>query len=134
MTKKSHPVKIWERFNTTGAIIYSGEFIGSLFKLSQCDPYKNFVLMLCSVFAWINCPLYLFISSAKIAQSVKQWVRKQKTNMHSYRCTGSNPTELLCFATHIIFNSCTAVKLTVSSWLIIMEIQHRFLKHKLTVR
>ena len=34
LTKISYPVKIWERLNTTGATIYSKEFIGSLFELS----------------------------------------------------------------------------------------------------
>ena len=49
LTKTSYPVKIWERFNKLGAIIYSRELIGSLFELSKCA--KNVVLMLCSVFA-----------------------------------------------------------------------------------
>ena len=91
--------------------------------------------MLCSVFAWIICPLFLIISSVKIAQTVKQWIRKRSNNIHKYRYTGSNPTRLLCFAIHnIIFHYCTAVQLTVSSWLIIMDIQHRFLNHTLTIR
>ena len=46
------------------------------------------------------CPGY----SRRIAQSVEQWTRKQRNNIQSLRCTGSNPTGLLCFATHnIIF-------------------------------
>ena len=46
LTKISYPVKIWERFNTMGAIIYSGEFIGSLFEF-----YAINLSVLCSCFA-----------------------------------------------------------------------------------
>ena len=38
--------------------------------------------MLCSVFAWINCPYILYISSAKLELWVEQWTRKQMNNMH----------------------------------------------------
>ena len=51
LSKISFPVKIWEQFNTMGALNYSREFIGSLFELSLYDGSKSFVLMLCSVVA-----------------------------------------------------------------------------------
>ena len=34
LTKTSFTVKIWEQFNQMGAIIYTRQFIGSLFELS----------------------------------------------------------------------------------------------------
>ena len=83
--------------------------------------------MLCSVFALINCPLILIIPSAKIAQSVKHWIGNKGLTYSQLQVQGSNRAGS-CFVTrHIILNYCTAVQLTVSSWLIIMDIQHWFL-------
>ena len=46
LTMISYPVKIWDRFSVTGAIISVREFIGTLLTLSQCYISISFVLML----------------------------------------------------------------------------------------
>ena len=57
-----------------GAIIYSREFIGSLFEFSLFDESKSFVLMVRLVIAWIHSPPDLITSLAKKAQLYSSWL------------------------------------------------------------